>query len=98
MSKSDSSIIKPQLSTIQTPKMAFVIDWLDTMGGAETMLLVLHEMYPEAPIYTSVYDKKRSLVTATCVPATCSGYCPHLFATNMCCGQFLERTLFGSLI
>ena len=73
---SDSSIIKPQLSTIQTPKMAFVIDWLDTMGGAETMLLVLHEMYPEAPIYTSVYDKKRmtlmgsrSTTSSRCRPA-----------------------------
>jgi glycosyltransferase involved in cell wall biosynthesis len=66
MSKSDSSIIKPQLSTIQTPKMAFVIDWLDTMGGAETMLLVLHEMYPEAPIYTSVYDKKRMTKFSNC--------------------------------
>ena len=59
MSKRSPSSIKPQASTIQAPKLALVIDWLDTMGGAETMLLVLHEMYPEAPIYTSVYDKKR---------------------------------------
>lgn len=66
MSKSDSSNIKPQLSTIQTPKMAFVIDWLDTMGGAESMLLVLHKMYPDTPIYTSVYDKKRMTKFSGC--------------------------------
>lgn len=39
-------------------KVALVCDWLTTIGGAESVLLALHEMYPEAPIYTSQYDKK----------------------------------------
>lgn len=39
-------------------KVALACDWLTTIGGAESVLLALHEMYPEAPIYTSQYDKK----------------------------------------
>lgn len=39
-------------------KVALVCDWLTTVGGAESVLLALHEMYPSAPIYTSQYDKK----------------------------------------
>ncbi len=36
--------------------MAIVHDFLMQMGGGEKVLEVLHEMYPEAPIYTSAYD------------------------------------------
>lgn len=39
-------------------KVALVCDWLTTVGGAESVLLALHQMYPDAPIYTSKYDKK----------------------------------------
>ena len=39
-------------------KVALVCDWLTNVGGAEKVLLYLHEMYPEAPIYTSKYDEK----------------------------------------
>ena len=39
------------------PKIAIVTDWLTNMGGAEPLLLELHKLYPDAPIYTSVYDK-----------------------------------------
>ncbi len=38
--------------------VALVCDWLTMVGGAESVLLSLHEMYPDAPIYTSKYDKK----------------------------------------
>ncbi len=41
----------------RAPKIAFVTDWLTTMGGAEPLLLELHKLYPDAPIYTSVYNK-----------------------------------------
>ncbi|MBP5648306.1 glycosyltransferase [Candidatus Saccharibacteria bacterium] len=37
-------------------KVALVCDWLTNVGGAEKVLLKLHEMYPKAPIYTSKYD------------------------------------------
>ena len=39
-------------------KVALVCDWLTVVGGAESVLLALHEMYKDAPIYTSQYDKK----------------------------------------
>jgi glycosyltransferase involved in cell wall biosynthesis len=38
------------------PKIALVTDWLTNMGGAEPLLLEIHKLFPEAPIYTSVYD------------------------------------------
>lgn len=42
----------------KAPKIALVTDWLTTMGGAEPLLLEIHKLFPKAPIYTSVYDKK----------------------------------------
>jgi glycosyltransferase involved in cell wall biosynthesis len=36
-------------------KTAIVHDWLNQTGGAEFVLDVLHEMFPAAPIYTSMY-------------------------------------------
>lgn len=39
-------------------KVALVCDWLTVPGGAEKVLLAIHQMYPEAPIYTSKYDPK----------------------------------------
>ena len=38
-------------------KVALVHDFLTQYGGAERVLEVLTEMYPEAPIYTLLYDK-----------------------------------------
>ena len=39
-------------------KVAIVCDWLTNVGGAEKVLLAVHEMYPDAPIYTSQYNPK----------------------------------------
>lgn len=39
----------------KTPKIAIVADWLTNMGGAELVVLALHEAFPDAPIYTSTY-------------------------------------------
>ncbi|MBU6388884.1 glycosyltransferase [Patescibacteria group bacterium] len=36
-------------------KIALIQDWLTSFAGGEQTLLALHEMYPEAPIYTSMY-------------------------------------------
>lgn len=44
--------------TLPSPRIALVTDWLTNMGGAEPLLLELHKLYPDAPIYTSVYDKE----------------------------------------
>lgn len=38
-------------------KLAIVCDWLTNFGGAEKVILALHELFPNAPIYTSVYNK-----------------------------------------
>jgi glycosyltransferase involved in cell wall biosynthesis len=39
-------------------KVALVTDFLTQLGGAEKVVEVLHELWPEAPIYTLVYDEK----------------------------------------
>ncbi len=39
-------------------KVALVHDYLNQMGGAERVLMALHEIFPDAPIYTSIYDPK----------------------------------------
>ena len=39
-------------------KVAIVCDWLTGYGGAERVVLELHRLYPDAPIYTSQYDPK----------------------------------------
>lgn len=41
----------------QLPKVALVYDWLSTQhGGAENVLLALHQVFPKAPLFTSIYD------------------------------------------
>jgi len=40
-------------------KVALVHDYLNQMGGAERVVLALHELFPDAPIYTSIYDPQR---------------------------------------
>lgn len=37
-------------------KVALVYDRVNKWGGAERVLLTLYEMFPEAPLYTSVYN------------------------------------------
>ena len=39
-------------------KIAITHDYLIDFGGAERVLLALHEIYPEAPIYVSILNKK----------------------------------------
>lgn len=41
-------------------KVALVYDRVNKFGGAERILLTLHEIFPEAPLYTSVYDHIRA--------------------------------------
>lgn len=36
-------------------KIALVHDWLNQYGGAEDVLLELSHLYPESPVYTSIY-------------------------------------------
>lgn len=52
--------------TTKPLRVAIVHDWLTNMGGAEPLLLEIHKLFPEAPIYTSVYDKERMTAFADC--------------------------------
>ncbi|MFA4966607.1 MAG: glycosyltransferase [Candidatus Margulisiibacteriota bacterium] len=40
-------------------KVAIVHDYLIQMGGAERVVAALHELFPQAPIYTSVFLKNK---------------------------------------
>ncbi len=40
-------------------KLAIVHDWLAVRGGAEQVLEKIHELYPEAPIYTIIYNPEK---------------------------------------
>lgn len=39
-------------------KIALVYDRVNKFGGAERLLLALHKVWPEAPLFTSIYDNK----------------------------------------
>ncbi|OGC04047.1 hypothetical protein A2276_05460 [candidate division WOR-1 bacterium RIFOXYA12_FULL_43_27] len=39
-------------------KIALVHDYLNQFGGAERVAAVLHKIFPEAPLYTSIYDQR----------------------------------------
>ncbi|MDQ1910389.1 glycosyltransferase [Paenibacillus sp. GD4] len=45
----------------QPLKVAIVHDYLNQMGGAERVVGVLHRMFPEAPIYTTIADRRKLL-------------------------------------
>lgn len=42
------------------PKVALVHDWLVSRGGGERVLKCMHEIWPDAPIYTLVYDEEKA--------------------------------------
>lgn len=46
-------------SQLPTPKIAIVCDFLTIMGGAENVILAMHEAFPAAPIYTAIYNKDK---------------------------------------
>lgn len=41
-------------------KLAIVYDRVNKWGGAERVLLTLHELWPDAPLFTAVYDARRA--------------------------------------
>jgi glycosyltransferase involved in cell wall biosynthesis len=43
----------------QPPKIAIVCEFLSVMGGAENVVLAMHKLFPDAPIYTALYDPSR---------------------------------------
>ena len=55
-------------------KIALVHDFLVQQGGAERVLKVLSEMYPEAPIYTLLYDQEKMGKTFSSKGGPASGW------------------------
>lgn len=45
--------------SLKNLKIALVCDWLTNPGGAEKVILALHQLFPKAPIYTSIYNRER---------------------------------------
>ena len=63
-------------------KVAIVYDRVNKWGGAERVLLALHEMFPGAPLYTSVYDEK-SAPWAKVFPSVVTSFLQNIpFAKN----------------
>jgi glycosyltransferase involved in cell wall biosynthesis len=54
----NKSQVHPNNEPLKDKKVALVHDFLVCQGGAEKVLLTLAELFPEAPIYTLLYDKK----------------------------------------
>jgi glycosyltransferase involved in cell wall biosynthesis len=44
-------------------KLAIVTDWLTNYGGAESVISAFHDLYPDAPVFTTMYrpEKMREL-------------------------------------
>lgn len=49
-------MVDAQSTTANPLRVAFVHDYLTQFGGAERVLLEMLRMYPQAPLYTSIYD------------------------------------------
>jgi glycosyltransferase involved in cell wall biosynthesis len=46
---------------MKKPKVAIVYDRVNTpFGGAEQVLLALNSLYPDAPLFTAIYDSKKA--------------------------------------
>lgn len=40
-------------------RVAIVTDWLTNYGGAESVISAFHDLFPDAPIYTTIYEPKK---------------------------------------
>ncbi len=51
--------MEPDFATVPSPvmKVAIVHDYLMQMGGAEKVVETLHSLFPDAPVYTSAFDR-----------------------------------------
>lgn len=55
-----SDITKPDKNIPYTPKIAIFYDWLNQWGGAERLLLDIIHIYPQAQIFTSIYNPQKT--------------------------------------
>lgn len=45
---------------MSSPRIAIVCDFLTSMGGAENVVLAMHDAFPDAPIYTALYNPDKA--------------------------------------
>lgn len=45
--------------SVSKAKIALVFDWMTNPGGAEKVNLFLHKVFPDAPIFTSIFNPKK---------------------------------------
>ncbi len=55
----DKLMTNGKRETINDYRVAIVSDWLTNMGGAERVILELHRIFPDAPIYTSTFEEDK---------------------------------------
>jgi glycosyltransferase involved in cell wall biosynthesis len=48
----------PRSQDLSGLRLALTHDWLITLGGADRVLLALHDVFPQAPVYTALYDPR----------------------------------------
>lgn len=54
--KKSTTPISNSPTSRHAPRVAIVCDFLTTLGGAENVVLAMHEAFPDAPIYTALYN------------------------------------------
>ncbi len=47
------------ITRLRQLRVALVHDWLVTLGGADRVLLALHEIFPRAPVFVALHDLSR---------------------------------------
>lgn len=51
--------LQARVARLRELNVALVHDWLITLGGADRVLLALHDLFPRAPLYTTLYTPGR---------------------------------------
>jgi len=49
----------PDPGRVRTLRVALVHDWLITLGGSDRVVVALHQLFPDAPVYTVLADPAR---------------------------------------
>lgn len=68
----ESAILRPARRSFSTPRVAIVHYWLVTMRGGERVIERLLRLFPQADLFTHVYDPGRMSATITRAKVTTS--------------------------
>ncbi len=55
----DGHVFLPFVMDVKKLKVAIVCDWLTNFAGAERVIYKMHQMFPDAPIYTALYNPEK---------------------------------------